>query len=259
MLTICRVPEIWCTTDGRKKWHIEVGATPKNTITWTFSNKLFSTLNPDTFAHNIEKLSQTNSTDLWNCLFTKFSVLKLEVLVSTKSKNYGNILIFVKRLRATYIRPWLNEFCFSKLKMMTTEFKLKPCLLWTLHVHDNTSGWVKMITDVIFNFRMSFCLLNTECFIFPGISEDKGSATMVLVWKEFCKVKSTTIIYDMFWNAYGVDTNLPAHENRGFHFHLVSMHGLKSTFMHIIFVLILVHSNPFETVFMRQATNLKLT
>ena len=168
MITICSVPQIWCTTDGRKKWHIGVGATPKNKITWTFSNKLFNTLNPDTFADNIEKLSQTNSTDLWNRLFTKFSILKSEVLVSTKSKNYGNILIFVTRLRATYIRPWLNEFCFSKLKMMTTEFKLKPCLLWTLHAHDNTSGWVKMITDIIFNFRMSFCLMPLNVSFFLG-------------------------------------------------------------------------------------------
>ena len=36
----CTVPEIWCTTDrqmdgwmdGRKKWHIEVGAPPKNSF-----------------------------------------------------------------------------------------------------------------------------------------------------------------------------------------------------------------------------------
>ena len=31
----CKVPEIWCATDrqmdGRKKWHTEVGAPPKNT------------------------------------------------------------------------------------------------------------------------------------------------------------------------------------------------------------------------------------
>ena len=33
-----------------------------------------------------------------------------------------------------------------------------------------------------------------------------------------------------FWNAYGVGTILPAHANHGFHFHLVSMHGLR---MHI--------------------------
>ena len=40
MIRWCMVPEIWCTTDGwmdrqtdgRKKWHIEVGAPPKNGI-----------------------------------------------------------------------------------------------------------------------------------------------------------------------------------------------------------------------------------
>ena len=36
MITWCTVPEIWCATDGRtdrqKKWHIEVGAPPKNFI-----------------------------------------------------------------------------------------------------------------------------------------------------------------------------------------------------------------------------------
>ena len=66
-------------------------------------------------------------------------------------------------------------------------------------------------------------------------------------------------IFMTFRNAYGVSTILPAHANHGFHFHLVRMHGLRCTFIHIIFVLILVHSNPYETVFMRQATNLKLT
>ena len=66
-------------------------------------------------------------------------------------------------------------------------------------------------------------------------------------------------IFMTFWNAYGVSTILPAHANHGFHFHLVRMHGLRCTFIHIIFILILVHSNPYETVFMRQATNLKLT
>ena len=65
-------------------------------------------------------------------------------------------------------------------------------------------------------------------------------------------------IYDMFWNANRVHTILPAHANHGFHFHLVCMHGLRCTFIHIIFVLILVHSNSYEKVFMRQATNLKL-
>ena len=34
VITWCTVPEIWCTTDrwtdGQKKWHIEVGAPPKN-------------------------------------------------------------------------------------------------------------------------------------------------------------------------------------------------------------------------------------
>ena len=34
----CMVPEIWCATDWRmdgwKKWHIEVGAPPKNDIIW---------------------------------------------------------------------------------------------------------------------------------------------------------------------------------------------------------------------------------
>ena len=63
----------------------------------------------------------------------------------------------------------------------------------------------------------------------------------------------------MFWNACGVDTILPAHANHGFHFHLVCVHGLRYTFIHIISVLILVHSNPYETVSMRQTMNLKLT
>ena len=30
MIRWCMVPEIWCATDGQKKWHIEVGALPKN-------------------------------------------------------------------------------------------------------------------------------------------------------------------------------------------------------------------------------------
>ena len=30
----------------------------------------------------------------------------------------------------------------------------------------------------------------------------------------------------MFWNAYGVGKTLPAHANQGFHFYLVSMHGI---------------------------------
>ena len=29
MIRWCTVPEIWCRTDGQKKWHIEVGAPPK--------------------------------------------------------------------------------------------------------------------------------------------------------------------------------------------------------------------------------------
>ena len=134
---------------------------------------MLSTLNPDTVADNtgLKNCLRQNNTDLWNYMFTKLSVLKLEVLVSTNSKNYGNSLI-VTRLRATYIRPWLYQFCFSKLKLMTAEFKLKPCTLWTMHAHDNINDWVKMIFDVIFNFRMYFRLLKTECFIFPGISDD---------------------------------------------------------------------------------------
>ena len=62
----------------------------------------------------------------------------------------------------------------------------------------------------------------------------------------------------MLWNAYGVDTILLAPANHGFHFQLVSVHRLRCTFIHIVFVLILVHSNPYEKVFMRQAANLKL-
>ena len=103
---------------------------------------------------------------------------------------------------------------------------------------------------------MSFRLLNTECFIFPDISDDKGLATMFGLKSEICN--HHFYIYDMFWNAYGVDTILPASANHGFHFHWVCMHGRRCTFIHIIFVLIPVHSNPYETVFMRQATNLKL-
>ena len=52
---------------------------------------------------------------------------------------------------------------------------------------DNISGWAKMITDVIFNFRMSFRLLKAECFIFPDITDDKGLATMVSFEKNFEK------------------------------------------------------------------------
>ena len=44
-----------------------------------------------------------------------------------------------------------------------------------------------MITDVIFNFRMSFRLLKAECFIFPDITDDKGLATMVSFEKNFEK------------------------------------------------------------------------
>ena len=32
MIRWCTVPEKWCERDGRKKWHIEVGAPPKNII-----------------------------------------------------------------------------------------------------------------------------------------------------------------------------------------------------------------------------------
>ena len=63
----------------------------------------------------------------------------------------------------------------------------------------------------------------------------------------------------MFWNLYAIDTILPTHANHGFHFHLVCMHGLRYTFIHIIFVLKLVRSNPYKTVFRRQATNFKVT
>ena len=44
-----------------------------------------------------------------------------------------------------------------------------------------------MITDVIFNFRMSFRLLNAECFIFPDITDDKDLASMVWFEKNFEK------------------------------------------------------------------------
>ena len=104
---------------------------------------------------------------------------------------------------------------------------------------------------------MSFRLLNTKCFIFPDISNDKGLATMFGLKSEICN--HHFYFYDMFWNAYGVDTILPASVSHGFHFHLVCMDGLRCTLIHIIFVLILLHSDPYETVFMRQATNLKLT
>ena len=33
-------------------------------------------------------------------------------------------------------------------------------------------------------------------------------------------------INDMIWNAYGVDTILPAHANQDFYFYLISIHGL---------------------------------
>ena len=32
MIRWCAVPEIWCATDGRKKWHIEVGTPPEISI-----------------------------------------------------------------------------------------------------------------------------------------------------------------------------------------------------------------------------------
>ena len=38
-----------------------------------------------------------------------------------------------------------------------------------------------MIFDVIFNSRMSFPLLYTECFTLPGICDDKGLATMFVL------------------------------------------------------------------------------
>ena len=119
-----------------------------------------------------------------------------------------------------------------------------------------------MIFDVIFNFRMSFPLLYTECFILPGICDDKGLATMfvlkIILQSEI--YNHHFYIYDIFWNAYGVDIVLPAHANHGFDFHLVCMHdGLRYTFIHIIFILILVHSNPYEIVLMRQTPNLNLT
>ena len=71
-----------------------------------------------------------------------------------------------------------ERILFFQIKAMSAEFKLKLCTLRTLHAHDKLSDWVKMIIDVIFNFIMSFRLLNTECFVFPGISDDKGLATM---------------------------------------------------------------------------------
>ena len=119
-----------------------------------------------------------------------------------------------------------------------------------------------MIFDVIFNFRMSFRLLITECFIFAGISDDKGLETMfvlkIILQSEI--YNHHFYIYDIFWNAYGVDTVLAAHANHGFHFHLVCMHDrLRYTFIHVIFIFILVHSNPYEIALMRQTPNLKLT
>ena len=68
----------------------------KNTRTCTFTNKLFSTLNSESFEDNTALRKcltpQTKSTDLWNCLFAKCFVLKQEVLVSTISKNYNTLL-----------------------------------------------------------------------------------------------------------------------------------------------------------------------
>ena len=42
MIRWCTVPEIWCTTDGQKKWHIEVGAPPKknaNSLLWEYEKR----------------------------------------------------------------------------------------------------------------------------------------------------------------------------------------------------------------------------
>ena len=75
---------------------------------------------------------------------------------------------------------------------------------------------------------MSFRLLNTECFIFSDISDDKGLATMVWFENNFTKwnLRPWSLFYGMVWYVYGVGTILPAHENLDFHFYLANMHEL---------------------------------
>ena len=49
MITCCTVPEIWCAidgwtdrrTDGRKKWHVEVGVPPKKVMN-SYQEKLLN-------------------------------------------------------------------------------------------------------------------------------------------------------------------------------------------------------------------------
>ena len=47
--------------------------------------------------------------------------------------------------------PWLTDLCLSKLELIA--FKLRPCALWTLRIHDNISGnWLQRMTgDDILN------------------------------------------------------------------------------------------------------------
>ena len=63
---------------------------------------MFNALTPEILADNTDLQNclrrQTNSTDLWICLFVKLSVLKLKVLVSTNSNNY-DILLYEKCMK----------------------------------------------------------------------------------------------------------------------------------------------------------------
>lgn len=56
-------------------------------------------------------------------------------------------LVYINKLFITVFIsvtcPWLNDFCFSKSKMITFALNLKPHTFWTLHPVDNvTRNWV---------------------------------------------------------------------------------------------------------------------
>ena len=116
--------------------------------------------------HNfyIRKLNLKNQFSfLLKLISNKFSVsiilrLRSDVLIFRKSYNaviYNNSLIIQWRLlsvfnllKAVYISPGPNYFCFWKSKSIITWAKLSPCTLWRVdaHAHAQVNGnWVRLM------------------------------------------------------------------------------------------------------------------
>ena len=89
--------------------------------------------------------------------------------------------ILVILLNATYIWPELKDFWQCRSKLITPSSKLRPCTLWTVHVHDNTSeNWVLLTHDYDLLFKNQ-TTLHFFWLVFHAVNKPSNQTALSLI------------------------------------------------------------------------------